>query len=286
MSKSTLSAFHYLFKISPATPRLVAPGGIFILEHPFMPALFADALFLRLSFARPALFCALVFGLGSVQAAPTGLLNDTGQTQCANASDVMVACDSATAGAAGTRPGQDGRFGRDVASPAKVGGGAAGFDFTKICFNGDAQGAGTCTGALLANTTGTATGSASTDWACTRDNVTNLVWSLRTQIATWNAATVATYPNAGHNSASRCGFNSGWRLPTRRELLSIVHNGLTAGPSIDASYFPATQSGYHWTSEVYLPQPIGVWVLLFDNGSTTVETKTYSNYVRLVRSGQ
>ena len=43
-----------------------------------------------------------------------------------------MACDSATTGDAGTRPRQDGRFGRDVAALAKVGGGAAGFDFTPL----------------------------------------------------------------------------------------------------------------------------------------------------------
>ena len=50
-------------------------------------------------FLRPALACVLFFVVGAAQAqpAPTGLLNDTGQTQCANASHELVACDSATA---------------------------------------------------------------------------------------------------------------------------------------------------------------------------------------------
>ena len=81
------------------------------------------------------------------QAQPTGRLNDTGQALCyAGAS--LVACTSANTGDGATYPRQDGRFGRDRAGMAKVGGGAAGFDFTRLCWNGDAEGSGTCTGAL------------------------------------------------------------------------------------------------------------------------------------------
>ncbi len=224
----------------------------------------------------------------ALAAGPTGLLNDTGQTQCANASNVLGPCDRATAGDAGVRPQQDGRFGRDVATPTKVGGGAAGFDFSKVCWNGDVQGSGSCTGTLVANTTGTAGGAASTDWACTKDNVTNLIWSLQTLSANWDAASAPTYPDAGHNSATRCGFSSGWRLPTRRELLSIVHNGLATGPMIDAAYFPETRSSWYWTSDTYAPNQSAssAWIVNFGNGDTGSSNKTISDYVRLVRSGQ
>jgi len=240
-----------------------------------------------LHLARRASLLALLLAVRGAQAAgPTGLLNDTGQTQCDNGSNTLGACNAASSGDASTMPRQDGRFGRDAASSVKVGGGAAGFDFSKVCFNGDVQGSGTCTGALVANTTGTATGTASTDWACSRDNVTNLVWSLQTQTATWNAASAGSYPNAGHNSASRCGFNTGWRLPTRRELLSIVHNGLAAAPTVDANYFPSTQASWYWTSDTYAPYPSNAWVVDFDKGYTSADPKTYSYCVRLVRSGQ
>lgn len=225
--------------------------------------------------------------LSSAQAAgPTGLLNDTGQTQCDNGGNVLGACNAASTGDGTTLPRQDGRFGRDVASPTKVGGGAAGFDFSKVCFNGDVQGSGTCTGALVANTSAAATGTPSTDWACSRDNVTNLIWSLQTQSATWNAASAGTYPDAGHNGASRCGFNTGWRLPTRRELLSIVHNGLAVAPMVDANYFPGTVSDFYWTSDTYAPGPSLAWVVYFDNGSAYAGNESYSLYIRLVRSGQ
>lgn len=243
----------------------------------------------RLLGVHPLLaLAALVLCAGAAQAqapAPTGLLNDTGQTQCYNATHAAGACDAATTGDAGARPRQDGRFGRDVASPTKVGGGAAGFDFTRICWNGDAEGSGTCTGTLVSNGTGTATGTPSTDWACTKDNVTNLIWSLQTQSATWNAASAPTYPDAGHNTANRCGYSTGWRLPTRRELLSIVHRG-TINPAIDGSYFPATVTNWYWTSDTYAPNPSSAWIVYFYYGDTYANYKAGTLFVRLVRSGQ
>jgi subtilisin family serine protease len=216
---------------------------------------------------------------------PTGRLNDTGQTLCDNGANVLVACSNANTGNASAMPGQDGRFGRDAASPVKVGGGAAGFDFTRICWNGDAQGSGTCTGTLVRNDTGAASGTPATDWACTKDNVTNLVWSLQSQSATWNAATGSTYPNEGHNTPARCGFSNGWRMPTRRELRSIV-NLDGSNPTVDGTYFPGTQSTYFWTSDTFAADPVRAWIVYFYSGLAGNVDKTFSDYVRLVRSGQ
>ena len=216
-------------------------------------------------------------------AGPTGLLNDTGQTLCDNGSNVMVACAASNTGDAATYKRQDGRFGRDPAAPAKVGGGVAGFDFTKVCFNGDLQGAGACTGTLVANTTSTASGTASTDWACTKDNVTNLIWSLESGNGDWTTYASTTLP-AATNSAARCGFATGWRLPTRRELLSIALND-GSNPSIDASYFPGTQNNSYWTSHTYLYDTSMAWIVDFAAGLSGGVYKTSQYYVRLVRSG-
>ena len=217
---------------------------------------------------------------------PTGPLNDTGQTLCDNGSNTLSTCTTATTGDAATLPRQDGRFGRDVAGLTKAGGGVAGFDFTKVCFNGAVEGTttggNTCTGSLVANTSGTASGTASTDWACTKDNVTQLIWSLQSQYATGTAALASTYPDAGHNSVSRCGFSKGWRLPTRIELLSsVLYDG--SSPSIDASYFPGTNRDFYWTSEVFLSTAL--WALDYTDGSTTGSSKENSSSVRLVHSG-
>lgn len=222
------------------------------------------------------------------QAQPTGRLNDTGQALCYDGA-TMVACTSANTGDGAPYPRQDGRFGRDRAGMAKVGGGAAGFDFTKMCWNGDAEGSGTCTGALVANTGASASGTPGTDWACTKDNHTNLIWSLQTVSGiSWNDATSTAggSPIATHNSASRCGHATGWRVPTRRELLSIVHRG-ASNPAIDGAYFPATVSNWYWSNDVYAPNTADAWGVFFDGGQTYSGVKTFpSFYVRLVHSGQ
>ncbi len=212
-------------------------------------------------------------------AGPTGLLNDTGQTLCDNGGRVMVACSNANTGDHSTMPSQDGRFGRDVATPSKVGDGAAGFDFTKVCMNGTQN----CTGAA-----NTGASPAANEWACTKDNVTNLIWSLQTQFATWNDAMAAIYPDAGHNDLTRCGFNSGWRLPKRRELLSILHHGqfLLNTAMIDETYFPGTSKNYYWASDSVAKNWDIAWIVGFDKGDIDADYKEYSFYVRLVRSGQ
>ena len=218
---------------------------------------------------------ALLLSSPAQAAGPTGLLNDTGQTLCDNGANVMVACSAANTGNASAMPRQDGRFGRDRASPTKVGGGAAGFDFTKVCMGGTLN---------CATASDTGATPASTAWACTQDNVTNLIWSLQSGSGDWTPYASTTLPNAT-NAATRCGFSTGWRLPTRRELLSIVDNS-TSNPAIDGNYFPGTQSNWYWTSDTYAPYPSGAWIVVFNGGNTDAYYKTFTYYVRLVRSGQ
>lgn len=232
----------------------------------------------------------LVGGGVSMANGQTRLLNDTGQTSCYNASGSVVACDAATIGNSGTRPHQDGRYGRDAAQstgalPAKIGAGDAGFDFTKIANSGAALSA----AAVL--------GSDANEWACTRDNHTRLTWEVKTTSGlrsnahtyTWYfstnngglagvsgtdtcGGTLAAYSNqcntsnyiASVNAAALCGFTN-WRLPTRRELLSIVHSGRVA-PSVDTAYFPNTQSDSYWSRDSRASEPLSAWAVYFNDG--------------------
>jgi hypothetical protein len=240
----------------------------------------------------PIILIFLLFNVIPAHAAgPTGFLNDTGQDTCYDGTG-MATCTPANTGDAAAYPRQDGRYGRDPAAATgrltKTGAGAKGFDFTKVCFNGELEGSANCTGTLVANTTATATGSPTTDWACTKDNVTNLIWSLESGSGNWTtyaSATLPTATNTANAGAGRCGYNTGWRLPTLRELLSIVHNG-TYNPAIDSAYFPGTQNDYYWSADTYAPVPTGAWYVRFSDGITGNVNKSNSYYVRLVRSGQ
>jgi len=214
-------------------------------------------------------------------AGPTGFLNDTGQDTCYDGTN-LVACATANSGDAATYPRQDGRFGRDAKAAAgtltKTGAGAKAFDYTKICMNGALD----CTGA---SNTVIAPAPAATDWACTKDNVTNLIWSLQLGLGDWTTYATVTLPNAT-NAASRCGYNTGWRLPTRRELLSIVNND-GSNPAIDGVYFPGTVGNGYWSLDTYAPDPALAWVVLFSDGSIYNHGPKFAgNYIRLVRSGQ
>lgn len=188
-------------------------------------------------------------------------LNDTGLSQCFDASG-PVACTQANVGDSALHPRQDARFGRDAQAAAgslvKIGGGAAGFDFTAL----DAAGQPVAPGAH----------------ACVRDNVTGLVWSTETLASTFTAAGAAA---AGY---SRCSQWQGWRLPTRRELLSIVHNGATQ-PAIDAAYFPATVPGGYWSGDVYGLDTAKAWAVDFADGASLAPAQSASNALRLVSAG-
>lgn len=249
--------------------------------------------------------------LGGSTAFAAGL-NDTGQTLCYNAANAPVACSAAVGGDAGVNPRQDGRYGRDAAAGqlTKVGAGAAGFDYSKIANNGSA---------LAASAT---LGIAATDWACTKDNVTGLVWEVKTSSGLRSSAHTYTWystdatSNGGNvgalgidtcggslaaapynkrcntqnfvaavNAGGLCGA-SDWRLPSQRELLTVVHAGNT-NPSIDTAYFPNTSNLYHWTRTTYASNPAFAWSVYFYHGNADPTIKSPNSYVvRLVRGGQ
>ena len=177
-------------------------------------------------------------------------------------------------------------FGRDAQATAgtliKTGAGAAGFDYTKVCMNGTLN----CAGAADTDSEPTAN-----RWACTKDNRTNLTWSLQAGNDTWDNATSAANalvaPNhfSRANAAARCGFSTGWRLPTRRELLSIVHHGIF-NPSIDIGNFPGTSASAYWSGATYAPNTAVAWYVNFYGGFTSAGGGDSSYAVRLVRGGQ
>lgn len=242
----------------------------------------------------PALVLVPVFALG-LTAAHAASLPDTGQDLCDDGSNVLVACTSANTGDSAAYPRQDGRFGRDAKARdgtlTKIGGGAAGFDYSKIANNGSDLGAGV----------GLALGTNPGDWACTRDNITGLVWEVKvndnqhlrhmgwmyswynsdsstnggnvgidTSTSTgWCLASV--YCNtekfaADVNATALCGYTD-WRMPTRRELLTLVHAG-TSNPSIDVTYFPNTQADFFHSSTVFAGQPQHAGSVAFDVGGS------------------
>ena len=248
-----------------------------------------------------------------VTATPFGGLNDTGIDWCAdfnanrNQSGTRLEKNSGCDAVAATYPGQDAHRGRDaddrLRKLSKSGSGSAGFDFTKVCASGKLAGEGDCP----PNPT---LGSAPDNWACVRDNVTGLVWEVKTSKGlrgqgnsyTWyNPDTAENGGAAGTQNGGRCeGSNcdthayaqevnkqglcgaNDWRLPTRKELLSIVDNGQLK-PAIDGNYFPNTPSAHFWSSSPYADKTGLAWQVYFQYGEALTAEKGQDGQVRLVR---
>lgn len=187
-------------------------------------------------------------------------LNDTGIVDCSDDYTNNLICPVAT------HPGQDAEYGRDVTHNDDSDG-HAGFSFTKLDASGEP---------LLAG---------ATSWSCVRDNVTGLIWEVKTDDGglhdkddryNWYNTNPAT--NGGHtgyadddgnicygyysgdtatfcntqayvarvNQAGWCGHKN-WRMPAREELRSLLDYSIPyPGTTIDTRYFP-DDSGWDWT---------------------------------------
>jgi len=206
-------------------------------------------------------------------------------------------------------PGQDADYGRDGnAATNSDTDGRAGFSFTKL------DGTGT---ALLDQ----AAAYAITPWSCVQDNVTGLMWEVKTptnssyQYSWYNSTGVNDGGNAGTanaggppggtplcgnktdcdtekyvaavNAAGLCGYTD-WRLPTAKNLRSIVDFGIA--PSglilpIDSNYFPHTFPGYHWSSSPSAGNASAAWYINFGAGESATSGKSGTYSIRLVRGG-
>jgi hypothetical protein len=76
-----------------------------------------------------------------------------------------------------------------------------------------------------------------------------------------------------------------WRLPTRKELKSIVYY-INYNPAISTDLFSGTGPYYYWSSTSYAEDPSSAWLVDFLDGYDYVRNKSYVRDVRVVRGGQ
>ncbi len=251
--------------------------------------------------------------------AQTQRLNDSAQITCYNdsAGTGTVSTSTPDPEAAGFNE-QDCTLGLAAADAlgqmVKIGGSTApGRDYTKIANDGSVLPA------------SASLGSGPGDWACTRDNITGLIWEVKVNNAahlrhlghryTWyNTSTAVNGGNAGtlgtnatcngtlsncNTTAYRNAINalvgparlcgaSDWRLPTSHELSGLVHAGLSVGPLIDATWFPNTAAPGYWSGENNAGDATRAWNLNILAGVVSAFPKEFNEglLVRLVRGGQ
>jgi hypothetical protein len=127
---------------------------------------------------------------------------------------------------------------------------------------------------------------------CVHDTTTGLIWEGKTTSGfRANSNTYTNYNNFGGasytaaeinaatnsigfanevNTAGLCGFNTGWRLPTKDELLSLVNAAFV--PTIDTNWFPNTQAANYWSSSPDSGYAYASWYVNFYNGGAFKNT--------------
>lgn len=120
---------------------------------------------------------------------------------------------------------------------------------------------------------------------------TGLLWKRCAEGQTWSGSSCTGTASFGSWSdalvtAKDSDFagHTGWRLPNRRELESILE---TCGhtPAINTNAFPNSLSEYFWTSTSYALDVDYVWIVNFDNGYAFRGSREGYHATRLVRSG-
>ncbi len=113
------------------------------------------------------------------------------------------------------------------------------------------------------------------------DMNTGLMWQQATAPGTYTWKQALAYCDnttlAGHTD---------WRLPTSKELHSIVDNS-KYNIAIDTAFFPDTHASSYWTSSTYADNPGYAWDVNFYGGYVMNNyDKDLLGYVRSVRLGQ
>jgi hypothetical protein len=96
------------------------------------------------------------------------------------------------------------------------------------------------------------------------DTKSKLTWQQTVSSTTYSWADAKTY--CAGVAASLGG--TGWRLPTLKELQSLVDYSQSTGPMIDSNAFSSTPSAEFWSASPLAGSPSNPWYVDFNNGHT------------------
>ncbi len=151
------------------------------------------------------------------------------------------------------------------------------------------------------------------EWLMTRDNVTKLMWEIKTtddsihdktKTFTWcdynddtNGGDIGVCDDSGEvtdseafiqtlNDAAFGGF-SDWRLPTVKELSTLIYMGQDDSlPAVDGNYFPNTVGGNYWSATTLVSSNSSAWLTCFADKCVNSNYHKFKNhYLRAVRGG-
>jgi hypothetical protein len=105
------------------------------------------------------------------------------------------------------------------------------------------------------------------------DTKTNLTWQQPAPTGTYTWANAKTYCST---------LGTGWRLPTIKELQTLVDYSRSDSPKIDSA-FSGTVADHYWSSTVLAGSPSSAWSLGFSDGLTGNPDLPVMIYVRCVR---
>ena len=166
---------------------------------------------------------------------------------------------------------EDADFGRDKTHNNNADG-HAGFSFTKLDSNG---------AVLPAN---------APSWSCVQDNVTRLIWEHKTdpESRPWynsNNSTNGGYAGNANgisntqtyvdsiNKSNLCGRSTGWRVPTIKELVSLINsskmiNSTLTGMAVDGNYFKGINASnrFFWSATPSAADQNMAWGVNFEIG--------------------
>ena len=116
------------------------------------------------------------------------------------------------------------------------------------------------------------------DHAAIRDNETGLIWTAN------NVGEGRLQHAAAIEACTKLtlGDQTDWRLPTIKELLSLVDYD-SVDPAIDVDAFPSCKPNWYWSSSAYAGLPDYAWFVYFSYGNSNIFYRGLDGFVRAVR---